>query len=614
MGTRNNQTPWNDHALEMVVPYISNIRGLVMLFHTNKHMSGLMEDRESHMRGAFIQTVTRLTAYPSKGFFPDQVSRTLKQVQGRKDFFQHIRALICPWTTVGKAVPIRDLSTELSASRILTVREAVGDLVISSPLVAGKHFSVKILENGTSCVSRLCTPLKPEPEEGKLLVQNPQVFYEKIQDLLYEPLDMKEFGFHKRDGQRFSFFPIHGCVFAVIASYDGLDCDRVAHHEAGIYFFSMPSGEMLSHRIFPVSATNFKSFIQSRPFHMWILTKRILFHMDGPKSVYNPDMVRVSTPEDRIHNAMYMVSQGNLEKALHFMSTRISNASLDTRARHNRRSLLHYAAYGGHGDTVEKLLDMKCDPFPLDNIMVSPLQLAVRGYHHECVCLLACGVIIPTVIWESSWAELCSGVTMTSAFRGHSDKIRGYCRTSIPEITRILWNNRPPMDWGAATMHLARATRSYAILSSKDALEFVLRQNIAPDTPFPMNRFASGGGFKFLMATTLNKEHDEEMVRSMRNAVINLGMDVNCPAGGTNEGHLVWAVRHGSPEAVRVLVEELGADVMAGSATGVPIFQVALTRLVSRPGIEAAEKVMHYVNRILNARQNAQVAGGGGSD
>lgn len=606
---QNNMLSGKDHVLEIVIPYILNIRGLVMLFHTNRHMAGLIEPQDSHTRISFIQTVAALTAYPSKGFLPDRISQTLKQIGDKRDLFQHIRALVCPWITVGMPVSIRDISADLPDSRVLTVREEVGDLVISSPLTAGKHFSVKIQEDCTSCVTRLCTPLDPEPEKG-------DQSFDEIQSLLHEPLDMNAFSCNERNGQRFNFFPIHGCVFAVVASYDGLDCDRITHHNPGIYFFSIPFGEMLSHRVFPVSARNLKTFIQSRPFQMWILTKKTLFHMDGLKSINDPKMTCVSTPEERIDTALCLASQGKLEEALHFMSTRISNVSLETRARYNHRGLLHYAAQTGQGGTVEALLEMHCDPFPVDRGMVSPLQLAVRGYHHECVCLLACGMIIPFTIWESSWAELCTGITMKSCFSRHPEKVQDYCRTSIPDITRILWNNRPPMDWTTCSMHIARATRSYTILSSKDALEFVLRQNIAPDTPFPMNRFTSEGGFKFIMASTLSTMHDQEMIRSMRNAVLNLGMNINCTAGATVEAHLVWAVRHGSPEAVRVLIEELGADMNACSASGSPIHAVVMSRLLTRPTVidrfqvrvdsmqwaNEAEVIMVYLNQAQTRR------------
>jgi hypothetical protein len=594
-----------DHVLEIVVPYIPNIRGLMMLFHTNRYMAGLMESQHGHTRISFIQTVAALTAYPSKGFLPDKIENTLKQIGDKRDLFQHVRALVCPWITVGMPVPIRDISADLPDSRMLTVREDVGDLVISSPLVEGKHFSVKIHEDCKSCVTRLCTPLEPEPVKG-------DQSFDEIQAKLHEPLDMNAFSCNERNGQRFNFFPIHGCVFAVVASYDGLDSDRVTHDNPGVYFFSIPFGEMLSHRVFPVSATNLKTFIQSRPFQMWILTKKTLYYMDGLKSINDPRMTCVSTPEERIETALVLASQGKLEEALHFMSIRISNATLETRARYNYRGLLHYAAQTGQGEVVEALLAMQCDPFPVGRGMVSPLLLAVRGYHHECVCLLACGMIIPFTIWESCWAELCAGFTMKSCFTRHPEKIQGYCRVSIPEITRILWNNRPPMDWTTCSRNIALATRSYTILSSKDALEFVLQQNIAPDTPFPMNRFTSQGGFKFIMSSTLSMMHDAEMIRSMRNAVLTLGMNINCTAGATTETHLVWAVRHGSPEAVRVLIEELGADMNACSASGSPIHAVVMSRLLTRPDVvdrfqvrvdsmhwgHEAETIMVYLNRV----------------
>lgn len=586
----------NDRVFEIIAPYITTVKALVTFFNLNKELASFLNEHGSLIRNILIALATRLTAYPSKGFIPDRVAAVLGAIRDRTTFMHHVRALVCPWTNIEVRVPIPDLSTRLPINRFLNVLDSTNTLVISSPLTRDRYFAVVCDDEPAYTTTRIMLPPYPEFDEERRLEANTNAFFEEIQAQVRTPFDMDEFAGTVKEGQLYNYFPIHGAAFAVVSSFDGYDIDRMPEHGSGVYIFSLPECKMLSHRTWPVSAVQWRSFIQSRPFQLWVLTTERLFHMKVQQNF------RVSTPGERIDPSMHFVARGDLENALSYMSDEIGCTDLDLPAKFNGRTMLHYAAMRGQGGVVDDLLEMGAQPFPLDYQSISPLQLAVRGLHHECVCLLACGMIIPVEVWNAAWCELCKGSTMKNCFKEKPEMVSDYCRTSIPDIVQILWNNRPPMDrWGEESW-VGRATRSYTILSSKKALEFVLQLELSPGQPYPMNRFTSDGAFKTMMASTITPVHDNEMLDALRMAVRNFGLDINSRAGASQETYLIAAVRYGTANAVRVLIEELGADVTARSCTGIGIRDIAAARCQIRTNANfdqrmEAVKITEYIMR-----------------
>lgn len=593
---------FNEDVFGIIAPYITNIKGLVHLFHSNKSFSRLLDESNGHTRRVFIDLATTITSYPSKGFVPSAIAEILHAIHDRRAFMQHIRALVCVWTNTPVHIPVRDLSTELPTSRYLNVMDdaAMPTLVISSPETPERYFSVTGTEDPVYTTTRIMTHPYPIFVEETRLQQNPDAFFEEIQSQLEHPLDMNEFTGNFREGQVYNYFPIHGAVFAVVSSYNGHDIERLPEHENGIYYFSIPEGRMLCHRGWPVSAFKWESFIQSRPFQLWVLTPDRLYHMNVVGDSDAPGEFIASSHEERIDPAMSLVAKGELESALTYMSDAIGCYDINTKAQFNGRTMMHYAAIHGQPHVVDMLLEMNADPFLLDLHSISPLQLAVRRLQHESVCLLACGMVIPYQVWNDSWSELCKGSVLKNCFEANPDMVHEYCSVSIPDIVQLLWNNRPPTNAHRDEVWISLAARSYTILSSEGALEFILTLGPSPGQPYPIDRFSAEGAFKSIFSARISPQHDREMLKALRMAVRMYGMDINTRAGASRETYLIAAIRHGTARAVKVLIEELGADVTALSNGGSDIKTMAIERCFSTANItperrQEANKIASYI-------------------
>ena len=211
---------------------------------------------------------------------------------------------------------------------------------------------------------------------------------------------------------------------------------------------------------------------------------------------------------------------------------------------------------------------------------MTPLEIACFGYHHGCVAVLAHAkkdmpIAAWKHLWEAGWHRVCSPETLRTCLEVGLGEETVYYETLVPVTVEAMWSQIPMTTDGEKTSHIMLALRSRAILCSRKAVEFLLTR-----TPYIVHRFSMEGAFKCMIGMTTNEIQEDAMLDTMRMAVTRLGVDINTTSGVTKENHVVWAVRMGSLKTVKVLVQDLGADVKSTSNTGHSLLKIAVDRVV----------------------------------
>ncbi len=584
-------------------PFVSGIKSLVYLFTSNKVWYDSLKDRDGPSRLTFALIVARLTELPSKGFVAEKITQMLTAIQERGLFMQHVRALVCPWTSTKRITMIRGLSDHIHTHAVLDVFDDESKLVVASLVTPEKYFSINIGKGADSSFATLVRDddISERLLEAKKLLDNTNCFSDEIRAKLSGFTDFIRFTCLTGCTPTLSFFPIHGSAFAITLSCNAnTGCTESSR---SIYYFSIPSGEMLAHRVcsgWPMSSHSFRTFVQSRPFSLFILNeKQVQMHrMETGMSI------RLSEPSERIGTAMFMVSCGRIDDALAFVRN-IPGADINTTTAFNRRSLVHVAAEHGQTEALARLLELNAVSGSVDLCGSTPLGLAIQRLEHGTVEILLKNAPFPAELpgpflnvytdpsvtaWDDAWSHLCCVKTIHKCILRHPERLYEYCEVAIPNIIKGLWARHPTSLSDESLYHrLVTAARSPVICSSKHALKFVLQSGV------PMSRFMAEGGFKTTMSYVDSPEREDFVIDAIRMCVQELEMDINSTAGPTHTSHLIKAVQDGSLKMVRFLIEELHADTRALGFSNEPILAIAASRARYRPGDADAAAILQYI-------------------
>lgn len=545
-------------------PLFTSVRGLVNVFTSNKAWYNSLSDREGMARKSFVDSIAKITALPANGFEPEKIKMMLMAITERSVFMDHVRALVCPWTNTRASIRCRGLIDEMKEPVSMDITDDESHLLVISKITQNKYYKIPLYDCDSIRDGILVRVTPTTITTDDLLkahdrIMEPEVLKEGIISMLSVPTPAlsETTCIMTCCTPEFRFFPIHGAVFAIsFACKDGYGCSEAIR---SIYYYSIPDGRMLSHRtctLWPSFQHHFKQFVLSRPFRLWIVSENYVhaYYMGNRDSAGKT--FRVSLPSERIDPAMYMISKGMTAEAMNFVKS-LPGATIDTPTKFNARTLVHVAADHDQVEALKELVKMGADTRVFDIRQNTPLKLAVRRLHHECVAILAGDTLVdpPCLSWEETWSCFCSLDTIRKCFARKPEEIHRYCTEVIPSITQSLWETRPsPSSEDDETYWLSKAARSIAFLSSGKALGFVFNAG------FPITRFLAEGGFMMAMGDILSPSHEDEMIDCMRTAAFDWGVDFGVKCGPSNDYHLIRAVRDCSVKMVRFLIEELKMD------------------------------------------------------
>ena len=592
-----------DLFLSMVFPHIGSFRHLNLFSCTNKTFNSQLDKPGGLARLQWIDLAAKMTDCPEKEFFPEKISKSLSELKDRADFFDHVRALICPWTSRPVYLPARALINTLPLQRYMFLSKDNSRLIFHAAYKSSFQASCP-----SSLISDWGTHVRLSEkheviEEQVSLEKNDRSYEREIVQRLTRDFNIYDFTNSRIEDASFSAFTIHGGVFAVLATFD--KNERVsAEGQRGIYFFAYNDCRMLSHKVMRVSDMRHQSFVQSRPGQLWILRDDRLVHyratdlMDSNGLPGDGPAVVLSTKTERMDDALFMAAQGDADGAMQFLARDLEGVPINTRAWFNNKTLLHYAAVNGHAEAVAMLLDAGANHLSPDLNQITPLRLACRKLHHECVFLMVHGMDVPTHEWENCWYQLCKFEQLRRYISLDPGSVDHFCNVAVPEIVQILFENKKEvLDVNTLRDYCMRGLRSQMILASPKATKYLLElggENV-------VTRFKHGGGFRFVFGCFGASVLESEALKTLRMAVDSFGLDINFRFGVTQETHLVWAVRNGSFDAVKLLVEELGADIHALTNAGDGIHKLAIMRCVMGSRDQDGVRILEYVDRILKA-------------
>lgn len=569
----------NDALLSIINGFTHSFRVLNILARTSKQLNEQMT-RNPDTRTTWINLAATMTALPSKGFIPEEISKKLKGIKGRKPFFDYIRTLICPWTSTPVSCMDKrgPLGKQIPGSRYMLVSESGDRLVFQSYQPVGWQLSAPLewSENWEeSVIKEKFTPL----EERTYLESHQHHFELEIQGKLSQPLDMYRFtnGNVMGDNPQFRYFHVHGGAFAVIAHYSDRRIDPI-EATSGVYYFAYDECRMLAHQTIHWSTSAYNNAIQSRPGKLWLLTEDWLLHYqcDPLRDEEEVEEGRITLSErvEQMDPCLFMASQGNTKGVLQFIDLQMKGMSINTQTIFNKRTILHYAARNGMVETVYALLERDADPFVPDFSGATPLQLAVRGLHHETVRSLVEKFTkggpdeerkLPRKFFTGAWREFSNFSSLRRYIPSGVPEVREQCRVAIPSILKTLLLNRG--DGGFPEMSeqtLVTCLESKTVLCSAEAVLFIFHmggENVR-------KRYLNQGIFRLLFGGFLSPEHEKEAIKTLIMTVDEFQMDVNFSSGITGETHLIWAIRNGTLEAVKTLIEDLHADISVRNNMG----------------------------------------------
>lgn len=602
----------NDSLLSrLVLPYVRSFCSTGALFQSNSRWSMQLAETGGAARVVWIDMASEMTRFPAFKFVPDEIKARLAAIRERADFVSEVRSLICPWTN--PAEKLRPNCGALHETRFRYITDDDSRLVFHTVGARGAWGDIDVVElscSSTPCEDFAGTIVRRRVEnniaEAVTSIADSVSYENDLQEKLLQMLDMH--AYTRFSNATFKFVPIHGAVFAVMAFFR-LPNRLGSVNRNSVYYFSMSDGRVLLQTLLPSASSEDATVILSRPGKLWITGEHgVTFYGRVPGCKH----VRLAYHSERAAEAFFMISKGEVHAAIHFMQYS-ARCDLDTAPMTNYRTLLHHAVACDQPVAVTELLRHGATPCLEDACKMTPLELACFMYHHECVEILTktqdpADDAIWKRVWTDAWRRVCDPETFKNCLQEYPEKESAFLETMIPRTVAALWASVPIMSDDDERSCIMRGLRSRTILTSKKALE-VLLQHRPSITP----RFALEGGFKCMLGGSGNKIQEEAMLDAMRMAVLRFGLDINATSGVTMENHVVWAVRMGSLETVRVLIKELGADVKSRSNRGDSLLKIAMSRASRAPdhdthGGEILHFLTHEVEHVLEmvvARMNA---------
>lgn len=546
--------------------------------------------RSAHGISQWIDIAVRITNDPARGFIPSIISEHLSSVPPSM-IFHHIRLLVCPWTSKRQSLPITTLMYTIpTEGRMFITSDPDKEtrLVFQPRDPAAKTQASCPARNRAGFASDVIR------EEPKIPIAPSELdYFEEIQNkfiaLNHRPFLMPDFT------QRFSIthtaFPVHGGVFAVMEFFTG-GYVRHAEGENGIYYFDY-SGRFLRHDQLFRGLDAESCYMQSRPYNIWFLLNRAVeysYGICGCCTKREHHKAILASPKEKMFPALWMAASGDVTGAMRYLERDLGGLCINTSSSLNERTLLHYAAIEGKHDAVKTLLAEKANARLRDFNGDTALNLACEKFHHETVqVLLDLGELEPRDI-SRSWNVFCQmgDVSLMVPFPP-TEAIQFQCRVQIPAITKSLLGGMTSTPFDV----LIKGFKSSLVIASPEATETI----ITVGGNQVHNYFNRWGAVRFLFGDFQTPDHMLESLNTLRLVYGKLRMDVNRIQLIENETPLVWAVRDGTVEAVRVLVEEFNASIVLNPITGTDIMMEARLRCVGAPGWRdpEGEKILDYL-------------------
>jgi hypothetical protein len=580
----------------LVLPYIKSISSICALYGSNKKWSMQLTEQGGMARLNLTDLVAEMTNFPGFKFVPEQIKARLAGIKDRYEFVSEVRSLVCPWTNYPTMLRPNPRNHCDLVFKAITDDDKRLIFHTIEPTLAfpGGNGTVEVSCSATPCETFADTivrrPLTTEMLLESTIVTEAFMHENVIQEKLLQMLDMHAYTGFSKKYMSFKFVPIHGAVFAVMAFYEVPD-PYGAVNRCSVYFFSLPEGRMLLHTLIPLTSNVKETVLLSRPGQLWIMTCNAVTY-------YGRDLaskaVRLSYKSERIAEAFYVISKGDVDDAIRI--TKRLECSLDTSQLTNYRTLLHHAVMSDQPAAVHVLLSNKANPCLEDACRMTPLELACFMFHSDCVAVLTQAQAPEDDeewkrMWMAAWKRICDPDTLKICIQDRRDMEGYYLRMSIPATVAALWTRIPIMDQHDEMSCIMRGYRSTTILHSKKALEFLMTHN-----PKLVTRFSNGGGFKSVIGYTSSLVREQAMLDSLRMAVLRFGLDINSVTGITKENHIVWAVRMGSLKTVKVLIQELKADLKSRSSHGDSLLRLAMTRASSESYRDVHGKdILHFL-------------------
>lgn len=611
----------NEVSLSLITPFLG-IRDMNRLSRVQKGPEGNIYDtftKSPYGIRLWIDMAIRITADPARGFIPTVILEHLSAIPPNR-IFANLRQLVCPWTSTSERLPVTGMmftipregrmfaiaEEDTETRLVFQARDPESTMQASCPARNRVGFSTDIMIN-----------------EPKISIPPSELdYFEEIQTKFIE-INGKPFlmpDFTQRLTIRHSAFPVHGGVFAVMEFFDG-GYTRHAEGDNGVYYFDY-SGRFLRHKKLFLGLDEQCCFMQSRPFNLWFLLNGAVEYTYGIGCCDNTCAARkrgytygfqccekgcslatrtishhkisLATSTDRIFPALWMAASGDATGALDFMTHDLERLSIDTKSPLNERTLLHYAASEGKHETVSALLSKKASPHIRDFNGDTALMLACEHFQHETVqVLIEQGNLEPRDILRS-WTVFCQmGEISLLHPLPSTEVVHIQCRVKIPFITKALLGNMQNPSFET----LIKGFKSSAIMASPDAVELILTTGGNQVRTY----FHRWGAVRFLFGEFQTRDHMLESMATLRLVFGKLQMDVNRSYLVENETPIVWAVRDGTVEAVRLLVEEFKADIRVNPITGTDIMMEAILRCVGPPNRSdpEGEKIRDYLQTLL---------------
>ena len=236
-------------------------------------------------------------------FDAQDIRRRFAQLTTRRDFFWHLRVLVCPWHTEGIRLPV-EVWDGTSFDTVLFFADAEEttfqlqneslDRVVQLSARPGDGFTVE--EENVEW-------LDPVP-----ITHN----HDALETMVIQKKVVPDFS-HDR-GCTYRFFPIHAGAFAVVEVFSRtFDNDEYVDH--GIYYFSHITRRVLRHIKYEDFSLASQITVLSRPMELWIQDSyNIEYH--GPSCACRSDSTVVLESMDE---ALWMAGRGDGSGGIKFM-------------------------------------------------------------------------------------------------------------------------------------------------------------------------------------------------------------------------------------------------------------------------------------------------------
>lgn len=507
----------------------------------------------------------------SDGYNPEQIRRHFSQINGRKDFFWHLRLLVCPWHAAGVELPfsVRDgefwfekrflfFEDEADCSRLRFQAETRDESrAFSFPARPVEHFDEQVRGD----LEWVTPPSNPS-------------MYESLAQEVAEKKVIPDFSHERRCEYR--FYPIHAGVFAVVEVFSLIfDNDDLVDH--GIYFLSHVNRRVLRHIRFDDILCLERCCILSRPFELWMMTgRRLMYHGPScdPRSDENWD-------SEKMDEALWMAGRGNALGAIEHM--KFMGIDLNTQSLISSRTLLHYAAKEGHVQAVRDLLNAGFTAVDYtDDFDHSALLMAAAELHLDVVEILLKEGRADPLIGESILTYIGDFVQ----YRPYSalvDRTRDEISRLVPSIVRLLVD----ADHRVVTVS-EHCMNQPSILSSPEAVRIVCSVD-QEDRPLLCEIVTTFGHFRNLF-------QELSAVESLYVLVREFDFDVNQVDEHFVDPAVIVLARSGIAESVISMLDTLGADVAAMDSKGKSIRQIAQERASRQPADPEGRRILDFLD------------------